>query len=491
MISAWTFGTKLAAGLAVTVACTTLVSGVSIYALRTVVSSLTDVVALNGENLIDASGMEAVSVAMAASNREYLLLGRYDIYTTQTQKLRHDFAELITRIRPRLRTAEDKAIVVQLDEMTARLTSAVDRTAERRKGDTTADAALKIFEAEVLAARVELDRTLGEFRLVERKLLDEHKQAAATLADYAVGLTLLLAVLTVGLSAGTAVYLIRTLTRQIGGAITNLGRSASELQSSATQQASGTRELASSMTQITTTIRDVLLTSQQIARGAQRFAVIAEETASGAQAGDKVVQAAQVALSDIRQQVDLIVTQMLELGRKSKQVEEILDVIAETSDQTNILAINATIEAVGAGEQGKRFAALAGEIRKLADRVGASTRAIRSLVDDMRSSVYSTVMTTEGGAKAVIAGTVRFVEVTDKFHKIVALVEGSLEAAREIELSTRQQAAAAGQVEVGVASVNMATREAEAGTYLTLKTVTELTRLSGDLASLIRQPTLS
>ena len=487
MAGSWTFGTKLAAGFAVTVACTTLVSAVSIYALRTVVTSLTDVIALNAENLIDASGMEAVSVAMSAATREYLLLGKEDVYLTHNVKLRHDFGELMQRIRPRLRTAEDKEIVVRLEEESGRLTAAVDRTAERRKADATADAAMKIFDAQVLAGQTELDRTLGEFRLLERKLLDEHKQAAARLADYAIGLSLLLAVLTVGLSVVTAVFLIRTLTQQIGGAIQNLGSTAGELQSSAAQQASGTRELSSSMTEITTTIREMLSTSQQIAHGAQRFAEIAEQTATGAQAGDKVVQSAQVALNDIKQQVDLIVTQMLELGRKSKQVEEILDIIGETSEQTNILAINATIEAVGAGEQGKRFAALAGEIRKLADRVGTSTKDIRVLVDNMRSSVNSTVMTTEGGAKAVVAGTARFLEVTDKFHTIVALVETSLEAAREIELSTRQQAAAAGQVEVGVATVNLATREAEAGTILTLKTVTQLTRLSHDLTSLIRQ----
>ncbi len=78
----------------------------------------------------------------------------------------------------------------------------------------------------------------------------------------------------------------------------------------------------------------------------------------------------------IKKQVDLIVTHMLDLGRKSQQIGGVVDIINELADQTNILAINATIEAAGAGDNGRRFAVVADEIRKLADRVGGSTKDI-------------------------------------------------------------------------------------------------------------------
>ena len=105
---------------------------------------------------------------------------------------------------------------------------------------------------------------------------------------------------------------------------------------------------------------------------------------------------------------------MLELGKKSQQIGAVLDIVSELAEQTNILAINATIEAAGAGEAGKRFAVVADEIRKLADRVAGSTKEIRTLIDDVRSAVNTTVMATETGSKAVDAGSQQFGDVADR-----------------------------------------------------------------------------
>src|SRR4029077_8321884 len=96
---------------------------------------------------------------------------------------------------------------------------------------------------------------------------------------------------------------------------------------------------------------------------------------------------------------DQIVSHMLELGKKSQEIGQVLDIVQELAEQTNILAINATIEAAGAGEAGKRFAVVADEIRKLADRVTLQTKEIRGLIDDVRGAVNTTVMATETGSK--------------------------------------------------------------------------------------------
>jgi methyl-accepting chemotaxis protein len=182
---------------------------------------------------------------------------------------------------------------------------------------------------------------------------------------------------------------------------------------------------------------------------------------------------------------------MLELGRKSQQIGGILEIINELAEQTNILSINASVEAAGAGEAGRRFSVVADEIRKLADRVGASTKEIRTLVEEVRSAVNTTVMATEGGAKAVEAGTRQFTEVATAFQGISSLVGTSTEAAREIELSTKQQATAVDQVTVAVSNVAQATRETEASANQTLQTAGELTSLAGDLARIIHARELS
>ena len=191
-------------------------------------------------------------------------------------------------------------------------------------------------------------------------------------------------------------------------------------------------------------------------------------------------------ITGIRRQVDQIVAHMLELGKKSQQIGAVLDIVSELAEQTNILAINATIEAAGAGEAGKRFAVVAEEIRKLADRVGGSTKEIRTLIDDVRSAVNTTVMATETGSKAVDAGSRQFGDVASAFKQIAGLVGTTTEAAREIELSTKQQATAVEQVNVAIANVAQASMETETSAGQTLQTASQMAALSKDLLRIIQ-----
>jgi methyl-accepting chemotaxis protein len=262
--------------------------------------------------------------------------------------------------------------------------------------------------------------------------------------------------------------------------------SSAELQAAAGEQATGAKQQATAMAEITTTISELLATSRQISGSAQRVAAVAGETAAAARAGDQTVQRSQESIGSIRRQVELIVTHMLELGRKSQQIGGILEIINELAEQTNILAINATIEAAGAGEAGKRFAVVAEEIRKLADRVGGSTKDIRTLIDEVRSAVNTTVMATESGSKAVEAGARHFSEVAAAFTQIVRLVGTTTDAAREIELSTKQQSTAVEQVNVAIANVAQATREAEASSGEALQTASQLATMSRDLSRLVQ-----
>jgi methyl-accepting chemotaxis protein len=240
------------------------------------------------------------------------------------------------------------------------------------------------------------------------------------------------------------------------------------------------------MNEISTTISELLATSRQIAESAQRVAHVAEESSAAARAGDQTMGKAHESVSGIKRQVDLIVTHMLDLGKKSQQIGGILEIINELAEQTNILAINATIEAAGAGDAGKRFAVVADEIRKLADRVGGSTKEIRTLIEEIQAAVNTTVMATEGGTKAVDAGARQFAEVTTALKQITGLLGTTTEAAREIELSTKQQSTAVEQVNVAIANIAKAAKETEAGLTQTLQTATQLTGLSHDLTRMIQ-----
>jgi len=363
---------------------------------------------------------------------------------------------------------------------------ALDEAIALRGAAAPLEAVVRVFDEKVGPPRDRLDAGIRAFVSRELQLLQAGEQASTDTANSATALVTALAVGVMVAAAITGWFLTRTLNRQIGTAVSLVQSSSAELQAASTEQATGAKEQATAMSEIATTISELLATSRQITESAQRVAQIAEETASAARSGDETVDQAHESVTAIRRQVDLIVSHMLELGKKSQQIGTVLDIVSELAEQTNILAINATIEAAGAGESGKRFAVVADEIRKLADRVGGSTKEIRVLIEDVRSAVNTTVMATETGSKAVDAGSKQFIQVTASFKRIVGLVTATTEAAREIELSIKQQMTAVEQVNVAIANIAQASKEAEASTGQTQQTASQLATLSRDLMRVIR-----
>ncbi len=376
--------------------------------------------------------------------------------------------------------------VAAIEPLIAAKLAELKRTIDLRR-ESGSDAALKVVATN--AGRSTMDQIragIGDLDQQESDLIKERVTESKEGAQWTLAI-----ILWGGLAGAVLVGVIgwlitRVLTRQIGAAVGHVQSSSAELKAAANQQATGLREQATAMSEITTTITELLVTSRQIAESAQRVAQIAGQTAGGARSGQGAVDLAQDAIGGIRRQVDQIVSYMLELGKKSQQIGAVLDIVSELAEQTNILAINATIEAAGAGEGGKRFAVVADEIRKLADRVGNSTKEIRTLIDDVRSAVNTTVMATETGSKAVDSGAEQFDDVASGFRQIAELVTTTTDAAREIELSTKQQTTAVEQVNLAVANVAQASHETEASAGQTLQTASELAHLSTDLARIIR-----
>jgi methyl-accepting chemotaxis protein len=380
-------------------------------------------------------------------------------------------------------------LLTEIEKAEADHQAAIEWVISQRRTDVAIEEVARRFDSDVVPKREMLARLIDALLTREQSVLEAAKQTASDAAKNAINVVIFLAALALLLAVVTGFVLTRTLARQIGSAVRHVQSSSAELQAAANQQASGSKEQSTAMSEISTTISELLATSKQIAESAQRVAHIAEDTAKAARAGEQTVGRSNESMGSIKRQVDLIVTHMLELGKKSQQIGGILEIINELSEQTNILAINATIEAVGAGETGRRFAVVADEIRKLADRVSGSTREIRGLIEEIRSAVNTTVMTTEGGTKAVDAGARQFADVAVAFKQIVSSVSTTTEAAREIELSTKQQSTAVEQVNIAIANVAQATKETETSASQTLQTATQLTGLSRDLMRLIQPQT--
>ena len=471
----WTFSAKLALALILMVVLTVVVGGMAAYWLRAVVADKDEVIEVNAANLTRAERVNTFTQQRRGMLRDYLLTPNAE-FTTQLQRLSATVREAMEELE------RNGADVGQLRLAERGYQEAVERIVAQRR--MSLEAGLTALN-EAVSARTAMEQSAQDLADRQRSILEARRQAATERADRAI--TTIVAVVFAAAIGGViaAVALTRALTREIGSAVQHVQSSATELQTAANQQASSSKEQATAMAEITTTISELLATSRQIAESAQRVARIAEETASAGRGGEETVRQGGEAIDGIRRQVDTIVTHMLDLGRKSQEIGGILEIITELADQTNILAVNAAIEAAGAGEAGRRFGVVAEEIRKLADRVAGSTKEIRTLIQDMRAAVNASVMSTETASKTVTAGTTHFAGVSTSFREISTLVRTTNEAAREIELSTKQQATAVEQVNRGVADVAQAARETEVTSAQMLDTVSQLATLSHSLSRLV------
>ena len=484
----WTFGQKLGAGFAVTVALAVAIGAVTVYALNTAVISKDAVITVNAQVLVDAERLRTAREVKSSDARAFLFT-RDEGYLDEMRAARGDFTTILERLRSRVPSEEGQRLLDSLGQAEAAHQQVLDQVIELRRTNAPVETVSRAFDEQVGPRREELDSVLKSFVAREVRLLEEAQQASNLAAAGAVRLVLGIVVAVVLSAVIVAVLLTRALSRQIGGAVGRVQSSSAELQAAATQQATGAKEQATAMSEITTTISELLATSRQIAESARRVAQIAGQTAQAAGSGAGMVEKTHESIAGIRRQVDLVVGHMLELGKRSQQTGAVVDIVSELAEQTNILAINATIEAAGAGDAGKRFAVVADEIRKLADRVAGSAKEIRSLIEDVRGTVNATVMATEGSSKAAEAGSRQFADVAAGFKQIATLVSTTTEAARQIELSTQQQTTAVEQVNVAITNAAQATRETEASSTQTLQTSSALTGLSRELLRLVRPET--
>lgn len=481
----WTFGRKIAAGFALAFLLLAVIGTVAYHSISALTST-SQLVTHTHQVLEHIAEMLSLLKDAETGQRGYVITGDetfLEPYQSGTSNVHSVVKELreLTADNPNQQKRIDQAEPLVAAKL-AELKQTIDL---RRKGN--------IEETTKIVRSGEGKKFMDDLRVIlaqmEREERDLLKQRADEVEAASSGAksTIIYGTIFCLLFVTAAGFLItRSLSGQIGAAVRHVQSSSAELQSAANQQASGAKESATAMTEITTTISELLATSRQIAESAQRVAHVAEETSTAARAGDTTVQRSHDSVNSVKRQVDLIVTHMLDLGKKSQQIGGILEIINELAEQTNILAINATIEASGAGDAGKRFAVVADEIRKLADRVGGSTKEIRVLIEEIRAAVNTTVMATEGGSKAVDLGARQFVEVTAALKQITDLLGTTTAAAREIELSTKQQATAVEQVNVAVSNVAKAAKETEVSSSQTLQTAGQLAGLSRELIRLIQ-----
>jgi twitching motility protein PilJ len=182
-------------------------------------------------------------------------------------------------------------------------------------------------------------------------------------------------------------------------------------------------------------------------------------------------------------EVQTIAKKIKRLGDRSLEISEIIDTIEDISSQTNLLAVNAAIEAAGAGEAGLRFSIVADEIRKLAERSTKAAKDIETLIQAIQGETQELTVVMEQGTREVEAGHRVTVEAGDSLKQIATVSQRSAALAEEISLATRQQVQGAEGVSAAVQAIAGVAVQTEQAVQTARKTIAELVRLADELRS--------
>jgi len=247
-----------------------------------------------------------------------------------------------------------------------------------------------------------------------------------------------------------------------------------DLLGTAQKQASGLRETGEAVELITRSIREVDSSATQSARVAQRTLEVTEQ---GAQA----VRNAISGMDTIREQIQETAKRIKRLGESSQEIGDIVDLISDITEQTNVLALNAAIQAASAGEAGRGFSVVAEEVQRLAERSAEATKQIGALVKTIQGDTQDAVAAMEKSTQGVVEGAKLSDEAGQSLREIEQVSHELADLIGSISVSTQVQTDMAQEVASTMAEILRLTEQTTEGTRKTAESVTELATLASDL----------
>ena len=238
-----------------------------------------------------------------------------------------------------------------------------------------------------------------------------------------------------------------------------LGSAASKIVASTTQLVSSTSQSAAAVSETTTTVEEVRQTAQVASQKAKLVSDSAQKAAQSSHSGLKSIDDVSTGMDRIRQQMDAIAASMVRLSEQGQAIGQIIASVEDLATQSNLLAVNAAIEAAKAGEHGKGFGVVAQEVKSLAEQSKQATTQVRTILGDIQKATTVAVMATEQGGKAVEAGTRQTEGAGEAIQALAGSVTESAQASTQIAASSQQQLVGVDQVAGAMESIRQASTQ--------------------------------
>ncbi|MCX6832326.1 MAG: methyl-accepting chemotaxis protein [candidate division Zixibacteria bacterium] len=273
--------------------------------------------------------------------------------------------------------------------------------------------------------------------------------------------------------------------RQLTDNSTQLVSAATEIASSSEQMARGSQEQTGQTSQVSSAVEEMTATIVESSKNAGEAAGQAKEAANAARAGNQVVTQTIEGMNRIAQVVQESAKTVQELAKSSDKIGEIIGVIDDIADQTNLLALNAAIEAARAGEQGRGFAVVADEVRKLAERTGKATKEITDMIKGIQNDTKGAVAGMEQGINEVQQGRDLADKAGESLTAIATYSQKVMDMIQQIATAAEEQSAASEQIARSVEGIARVTKENATGVEQSAAAAEQLNRQAEGLQKMV------
>ena len=274
---------------------------------------------------------------------------------------------------------------------------------------------------------------------------------------------------------------------EVKNLIDNLDGSSNTLTTVATQTARDVNQQQQKTDQIATAIHEMSATVQEVARSAETASNSANQAYEAAQNGNRVVGSTVSAINSLANEVISASEVISKLETDSEDIGRVLDVIRGIAEQTNLLALNAAIEAARAGEQGRGFAVVADEVRTLAQRTQESTQEIQAMIENLQAGAQQAGQVMQSGRQSAEGCTEQASEAGQSLQAIIQAVKEISEQNYQIASGAEEQSAVAEDINKNVTSISQIATQSASNSQQTVATCNSITEMIQRLDSTIRQ----
>ncbi|MEK7773961.1 MAG: methyl-accepting chemotaxis protein, partial [Deltaproteobacteria bacterium] len=264
-----------------------------------------------------------------------------------------------------------------------------------------------------------------------------------------------------------------------------LASAAEQLSASSSQIAEGADRQSNQTTQVATAMEEMNATVLEVARNSQTVSESAKQARETAEQGGNVISQAVSAMKEVAESTSVTADTVKRLGKSSEDIGAIVSVINDIADQTNLLALNAAIEAARAGEQGRGFAVVADEVRKLAERTTRATKEISNMINSIQAETNKAVNEMADGTLKVENGVRLANEAGEALGKIVNGVHTVTEMISQIATSAEEQSATTDEITQNMDSIKDVSKTSVTAIAEAARASNEMARLATELKDLV------